>query len=844
MVTSQCLDDDVLTRLVEDALSVPQREALERHIDRCSECRGLVSALASVDVPADVDDPPAAADRENVLHPGDKLGRYELVDVVGLGSMGVVWSARDPDLHRTVALKLLWGDERTDARARLLREARVLAKLRHPNVLVIYDVGEHKGRVFLATELVKGANLRTWLEAHAPAWREIVDAFVLAGQGLAAAHVAGIVHRDFKPQNVLVEPADDGGTIRVLVTDFGLARAMDGAWTAPPESDSGPMSLGQTQAGTVVGTPAYMAPEVLATAPADDKADQFSFCVALWEALYGARPHDADDLDGLYRAARDGPPMTPSATSCPVAVGEVVRRGLAPRPEDRFDSMPALLAALQRAAAGRRSKRRPLVVAGALGLAAVGTATAALTLVDEPAVDPTPDCEVEPVWTPTRRRDAEVAFGRISRAYADESWRRVDRAMQAYEGSWRTAFERTCPSPEAADALECLHRRRAAFDALAGLFAEADEATTLHATSLLASLMPPERCEQASIAATRPPWPADPETREQVANLRRALEHVQVLEASAKLDQAAAALQPLAEAARGTGYTPVIAEALALEAEIAREAGQVDHAIALNREVLALAESSGYDLLKIDAAVGLFGPLAQLGRVDEAEGFADLAEATLQRIGGDDDYAARVAYFRGELAQRNGQYERAREHQQRALELWERTGSPNVGFGHHGLATALRLAGRRTEALEHQRAAVEHLDRVRGSHHPAAAQARAALGLVLLDLGRDEEAIAALELAVNRLTEAFGEDSPNLAEALTAHATALQQAGRKREALAVFDRCVDVLSREATEPLPAAQMCQDAASQLRAELDTSGRPTPAQPEPAAPVEPPATDPPR
>ena len=334
--------------------------------------------------------------------------------------------------------------------------------------------------------------------------------------------------------------------------------------------------------------------------------------------------------------------------------------------------------------------------------------------------------------------------------------------------------------------------------------------------------MPPDRCEDTSVATMHPPWPTAPELRERVAVLRRQLERVRTLEGATKLDEASAALTPIVDAARDTDYTPLVAEALALEAEIAREAGRTEEAIALNRDVLALAESSGYDLLKIDAAVGLFAPLAAMGRVDEAEGFADLAEATLERIGGDDDYAARVAYFRGELAQRSGQLERCLEHQRRALQLWEHTGSPNVGFGHHGVATALRLAGRPTGALEHQRRAIEHLDRVRGAHHPASAQARAALGLVLLDLDRPDEAVAALEVAVTGLAEAFGEDSPNLAQALTAYASALREAGKLREAAAQYDRCVDVLSGDATER-PGIEACRDGAREIREALGASER---------------------
>ena len=225
---------------------------------------------------------------------GSTLGRYRLERELGAGAMGVVHAAFDPDLERRIALKVLRGaTATTQARDRLLREARAMARLSHPNVVTVHEVGTAGGRDFVAMELIHGETLAEWLRAKPRPPAAILDAFLAAGRGLAAAHAAGIVHRDFKPHNVL--RSRDG---RIVVTDFGLAREAHGA--LPPALDqtlpagvtasaSSPL-VGLTVAGSLLGTPAYMAPEQWQSGPVTPATDQFAFCVALWEALAGQRP--------------------------------------------------------------------------------------------------------------------------------------------------------------------------------------------------------------------------------------------------------------------------------------------------------------------------------------------------------------------------------------------------------------------------------------------------------------------------------------------------------------------------------------------------------------------------
>jgi serine/threonine protein kinase len=315
-----------------------------------------------------------------------RVGRYELQGRLGAGGMGVVHRAHDPELDRPVAVKLLRAEVSGDgkARARMLREARALAKLSHPNVITVYDVGTvdgEDGQVFVAMELVAGKDLRRWLAdrrgASDPnAWVEVLERFLAAGRGLEAAHEAGLIHRDFKPENVLV--GDDG---RVRVLDFGLARVSPDlarnllGSKAPSEADpaSGPAATGSelerptgdlarlptmesgrrvdgslTETGAVLGTPLYMAPELYAGKSADAASDQFAFCASLWEGIYGRRPFGADTLALHVAAVQGGEVVDPPADSpVPIELHRIAKRGLDPDPRARWPHMHALLHELE-----------------------------------------------------------------------------------------------------------------------------------------------------------------------------------------------------------------------------------------------------------------------------------------------------------------------------------------------------------------------------------------------------------------------------------------------------------------------------------------------------------------
>jgi serine/threonine-protein kinase len=339
-----CPDENAIAHFVQGLLAPEQGQALTRHVDSCSRCHLLLGELARAQSQVAISHVSqvrgaaiAGPYRAGPPLVGERIGRYQVEAQLGSGGMGVVYLARDPMLQRRVALKLVRADLLgRQGEDRLLREARALAAISHPRVVSVFDADRYDGGIFLAMELIDGHTLADWCRAAQRPWREVVDRFIEAGDGLQAAHEAGILHRDFKPQNVMI--ARDG---RARVTDFGLARTAD-------EASSSRVPL--TEHGAVVGTPAYMAPEQLLAGVVDARSDQYSFCVALYEALFGVRPFPvatpaelfADMSSRQFRPPDDG-------RGVPQVIVEVLRRGLAFSREHRFGSMRELVAALRTA---------------------------------------------------------------------------------------------------------------------------------------------------------------------------------------------------------------------------------------------------------------------------------------------------------------------------------------------------------------------------------------------------------------------------------------------------------------------------------------------------------------
>ena len=391
----ECLDDNDVSEFVSGTLAASALTKIEGHLAGCRDCRALVAAMAQ-DAAADSNIetvPHEKLSPSQVTHlpkktysVGDRVGRYLVLSTLGTGGMGVVFSAYDPQLDRKVALKLLRSGLQLatkDAQKRLRREAQAIAQLSHPNVVAVYDVGTTEDDdLYIAMEFVEGDTLTTWLKKYPRTWREIIEVFLQAGKGLVAAHGTGLLHRDFKPDNVLV-----GGDGRVRVTDFGLARSI----MVDPESGRGPtpilantLSSSLTATGTVLGTPRYMPPEQLTGPDIDARADQFSFCVALYEALYGVHPLPGATSVSMHEKGDKALPP-PEGIKIPPAIGRAVLRGLERDRVKRWPTMALLMADLVPPPPGATKR----YVAASLGLVAVaGLSIAAVVKTQRDSVSP------------------------------------------------------------------------------------------------------------------------------------------------------------------------------------------------------------------------------------------------------------------------------------------------------------------------------------------------------------------------------------------------------------------------------------------------------------------------
>jgi tetratricopeptide (TPR) repeat protein len=393
--------------------------------DRADPTIPVVEADATLTIPADSAAFELALHAATTAHdegrptrpslPPSHIGRFAILAELGAGGMGVVYKAIDPTLQRLVALKVLHR-KRTTGDALLMREAQAMAKLAHPSVITIYDVGEHEGRLYLAMELCAGETLKARLQRRTLSLRQTLDLMVAAGRGLAAAHRAGIVHRDFKPANVMVDP--DG---RVRVLDFGLAVE--------------PHSVDPAAPRRLAGTPAYMSPEQYTGGVIGPQSDQFSFCVVLHEALYGARPFSGEDMSELRDAIVTGRMRpAPVGHAVPAWLRRILLRGLSLRPADRYPSMDALLADIARKQRAARLRRSALAatLALAVALGAAGLWLAWQRYAAAEAQHMREAAAAERLAAMNQRIDALLAAGRASEA--DETFATFA-GLEAFQGT-------------------------------------------------------------------------------------------------------------------------------------------------------------------------------------------------------------------------------------------------------------------------------------------------------------------------------------------------------------------------------------------------------------------------
>jgi len=718
------------------------------------------------------------------IGPGDCVGRYTIRRLIGEGGMGRVFAAVDPELGRTVAIKLIRSDRAVAprARARLLREAQALARVRHPNVVSVYDVGTQNDHVFIAMEHVEGATLREWIAAKKRSWREVLGAFIDAGRGLAAAHAEGIVHRDFKPDNVIV------GEDRVVVVDFGVARAAadgDDETVEPREMIEATVTL----TGEHVGTPVYMAPEQRAGGRVTERADQYAFCVALWEGLHGERP-----------------PSKAHRAEVPGWVNAAIERGLSESVEQRWPSMSALLAGLSRDPVRRR---RWIIGGTLLGFMIVGAAAFAYqqartnaSLVCSGASE-----KLDGVWDAPRRQRAQAAFRATGLPNADESIAVSVRALDQYSSKWQAMFTDACratrvrreQSEELLDLrMSCLEQGRSQLRALADLFTTADAKTVENAAKAAHSLPDLEACTNIAELKSPLPPPRDFATQVRVASVREHLARAEVFKLAGKFPDATSAAAGALVETRTLHYAAVEAEALRLVGNLQDRNGDAKGAESSLRDALVAAAASRHDRETVIAAINLAYVVGDsLGRHQEGQFWAKLALSYVERLGGDDRLRARATRCLGDITGAEGSLKEAHALHQRAVELLQRSApdTPDFASALNSLGVVYSNLGRYDEALAAHRRSVAVFEKVEGPNHPDVALALNGVGLDLKDLERYDDALRELRRALEIKERAFGPTHPSLATSHSVIATVYRKLGDYDQALEHFRRALELLEK-------------------------------------------------
>ncbi|MEM6989959.1 MAG: serine/threonine-protein kinase [Myxococcota bacterium] len=614
-----------------------------------------------------------ASGRRRTAERPEGVDRYRITATLGAGGMGVVLAGYDPELDRRVAIKLL-RSERQDSRAqaRMLREAQSMARLSHPNVVQIYDVGVSEDRVFMAMEYVAGCTLRQWLEQPRTS-KEVLAVFVAAGRGLAAAHAAGLVHRDFKPDNVLI--ADDG---RVRVADFGIASAEDGVTDEMrPEGFAAPVSAALTSTGAVVGTPRYMAPEQHSGMTVGPAADQFSFCVALHEALFAKLPFEGRSLAEISNnvlSDRYQPPV--DFGRAPRWLAEVVRRGLRLDPTERYADIEALLEALQSDPADRRRRRLQWSVAAlTLGGSVVGTSWAASVGAEEPCSGGA--ARMDTMWGQHRERLGErlealddVHDGDVAAAVLGTVGRYADQWAQAHRSACE---ERRAGSSSALlhdAALACLDRRADALQAIVELLQAAD-ASTISGVAMAATRLPAiDECRDRAMLSLEVVPPAGAEQVAAVAAARRHLEAAAVEHHAGSVPEALAKLDAAGAEAEATEYDPVVAEHALQAGRLAMDRMDFETARASLRVAADRALAAGLDATAAEAeARGIYVEAMLAEDPKQALARESTARALVDRLGRPPRLAALLANNVGAVHGMSGQAALAAEHFRGAIRI-------------------------------------------------------------------------------------------------------------------------------------------------------------------------------
>ncbi len=725
------------------------------------------------DVPPEPDWGDAGAPLANSRTRGDVLGRYVVLSLLGRGGMGEVYTAYDPTLDRRIALKVIHphADKGSisSARGMLLAEAQALAKLSHPNIIHVYDVGTIDDDVFMAMEYVEGTTLTSYLRDENHSLTEMLDVFVAAGRGLEAAHAAGIVHRDFKPENVII--GKDG---RTRVIDFGIAlQARDDV----PE--------------TISGTPAYMAPEQFAHAKVGPAADQFSFAITLYTAVFGTYPFDGEHDAEISRNIVDGkvrtPPSTPGVST---ALRDAILRALSRDPAARFPSMGELLVAIQPPPSRRRAKIA-IAVAALLAVAA-GITITALALREAPAATPCTGFErdLAGIWD-AARKDA------LRSHVKPDAWPAIEKLFDAYAADWTHNKESACrataitreQSPRVLERrMTCLDTRLRELDAAIAIAAAGGSASE-HAIDIGSNLRSPSSCANLAALSGAAPVTA---SRDAVTAVEAGIAQLRAARLAGEFREARKASEPVLTKARSLVWPSAIARSLVERGSAEAADGDPKAARETLFEAVRTSVEARDPASEAAAWIGLVSVEAGgLRAPSEALRWAKHAELSLTAAGNDQELQAELLHNIAAALRVLDRNAEALDHETRALALTTHAFGPRhvrVANQRAAVATCLRLVGRLDEAITEGEAALKMLEELAGFTHPYVASLLNGLALTYDEAGRIDDARRTLERAITISELELGESHLRLANPLLNLVSLERRAGHADAAEALWDR--------------------------------------------------------
>ncbi len=731
--------------------------------------------------------------------------------------MGVVYSAIDPELDRKIALKVLRPVRRalkgSVAQARLLREAQAMARISHPNVVTVHDVGAHGDEVFVAMELVEGGTLTDWVEAKPRKLDELLRTFGEAGRGLAAAHRAGLVHRDFKPENVLV-----GADGRVRVTDFGLARVDElGPLGAADRTPSTLSSPALTQDGAIVGTPLFMSPEQAQGRIPDARSDQYGFCASLYWAIYGqpapsAFPDSNEDaiptVSGSSPANGASPApaaprqlVLPKEPKLPSNVRRALLRGLSWDAAGRFASIDELLAEL----APIRSLASPwlaLAAAGVVGVAAAGVI--AVRVARQPAELCTgAERRLTGVWDGAARATVRASFAAAGGAGGQESAQRVVAILDRYASDWTATHLEACQATRLRGEqtetilslrMICLDRRLHQLAALANLFRTADARLVQKSVDAALALPPLSSCDASAQSLTVQP-PADPKERARIDEVGRQLDEVRALHLGGEYMRARELAVKAVAAAEQLDYWPTRAEAFHLQGTILEVSGDPQGAEPVLQKAVLAADAARTDLDKVRALIRLVqAEGCGLRKFEDARYYAEVARTVLSGMGSD-ELEFELSFKMGNMLLCQGRTAEALEPYHHALDLVDRAlgpGHPQKGYLLNNLSDSYAVLGRPQDALPLLRQALQIVSAAKGPGHPDTAFVHYNLSEALRRTGDTKGAYDAIQQAIGIRIATMGADHSQVADALDRLALALLEDGLHAEALVECQRSLAI----------------------------------------------------